>query len=320
MNAARLRIPWAAVAALALAGCEKPAMDRIQGYVEGEYVYVASPLAGTLESLAVARGDHVAAGAKLFALESKREKAAREEMSRRLAEARAKFEDARKGKRPTEIDSLEAQVRLAEAAKDYSEREMARQESLYLKSAAAMQEFDKARSTLEQELQRVTQLKADLKTARLGSREDQIAAAEAGVKAAEATVAQADWDLEQKTLAATQTGLVFDTLFRPGEWVAAGKPVVALLPPANVKVRAFVPETKIGGVKIGQAASVLVDGVAAAAAGKVSFISPRAEFTPPVIYSRESRSKLVFMIEIRFDGENAAKLHPGQPVDVKLGD
>ena len=93
----------------------------------------------------------------------------------------------------------------------------------------------------------------------------------------------------------------------------------ALLPPSNIKVRAYVPETKIGAVRIGMPARVIVDGVADPFVGKVSFISPQAEYTPPVIYSRESRTKLVFLIEVRFDPEIASELHPGQPVDVDLG-
>lgn len=116
--------------------------------------------------------------------------------------------------------------------------------------------------------------------------------------------------------AAPQAGLVYDTLFRPGEWVAPGKPIVALLPPANIKVRAFVPETRAGALQVGEKARVAVDGVAENFDGKISYISPRAEYTPPVIYSRESRSKLVFMVEIHFAPAIAAKLHPGQPVDV----
>jgi HlyD family secretion protein len=124
--------------------------------------------------------------------------------------------------------------------------------------------------------------------------------------------------LSQKRQNAPQAGLVFDTLFRPGEWVPSGRPVVALLPPGNIKVRAFVPETEIGTVRVGYGARVHVDGVDQPLAGRVGFISPKAEYTPPVIYSRETREKLVFMIEILFDPAAGAKLHPGQPVDVEL--
>jgi HlyD family secretion protein len=95
--------------------------------------------------------------------------------------------------------------------------------------------------------------------------------------------------------------------------------VVVLLPPANVKVRAFVPEPRIGAIHVGDAATVRIDGVPDEQHGTVTFVSPRAEYTPPVIYSYESRQKLVFMIEIRFADETAALLHPGQPVDVRIG-
>jgi HlyD family secretion protein len=130
---------------------------------------------------------------------------------------------------------------------------------------------------------------------------------------------RAEWDLSQKAQSAPRGGLVFDTLYREGEWVAAGRPVVSLLPPQNIKVRAFVPETRVAAIRPGDPVRVTVDGVKEPFLGKVSFISPRAEFTPPVIYSLESRSKLVFMVEAIFDPDTAAKLHPGQPVDVQFG-
>lgn len=300
-----------------LAGCNSTDSKRIQGYVEGEYVYVASPLAGTLETLSVRRGDQVSAGTPLFALDAVPEKASRDEAERKLAMNRANLEDAKKGKRPSEIESLEAQLKQAQAAVSLSEILLARQQTLIRTSATSREDLDRARSTYEQDRQRVAQLEADLQTARLGSRSDQIAAAEASVRAAEAALARAEWELAQKRLSAPQGGVVFDTLYRPGEWVAAGRPVVVLLPPANVKVRAFVPETQIGAVAMGQEVRVTVDGVNEPFLGKVSFISPQAEYTPPVIYSRESRAKLVFKIEIVFDPRDGAKLHPGQPVDVE---
>ena len=156
-------------------------------------------------------------------------------------------------------------------------------------------------------------------TARLGARDDQVVAAEATVRAQESALARAEWDFTQKKQAAPQAGIVFDTLYRTGEWVAAGRPVVALLPPKNIKVRAFVPQTKLSGIHLGDPFRVSIDGINTPYRAKVSFISPQAEFTPPVIYSKESRSKLVFMIEGSFEPADAEKLHPGQPVDVQFG-
>jgi HlyD family secretion protein len=309
-------LAWMAVAA----GCNNSDPNLVQGYVEGEYVYVASPLPGALESLSVRRGTQVKEGDPLFALDSTVEQAARDEAERRLAQARATFEDVRKGKRPTEIESVKAQLKQARAALKLAESEFARHEALMsVPGATAELEFDRARSGRDQQRQRVAQLEADLTTAQLGSRSDQVIAAEAEVRAREAALAKAEWDLSQKRQSAPKGGLVFDTLYREGEWVAAGRPVVALLPPQNVKVRAFVPQAKIGTIHPGDQVAVSMDSVAQPFVGTVSFISPRVEYTPPVIYSRESRDKLVFMIEATFDPQVAANLHPGQPVDVRVG-
>lgn len=304
------------LAAMLLASCRDPSSDRVQGYVEGEFVYVASPLAGQLDRLDVERGRLVKRGDPLFALENDAEQAARDEAEQRLSQAKANLEDSKKGRRPSEIDSLEAQLRQANAARLLSGQELARQEKLARTGATSVDDLDRARSMNDQNQNRVAQIEADMKTAKLGSRDDIIKAAEAEMRAREAALAKTEWDLSQKKQSSPQDGMVFDTLYREGDWVAAGRPVVVLLPPSNIKVRAFVEQAQVGTIRVGDKVRVFVDGVAEPFAGAVTFISPQAEYTPPVIYSRESREKLVFMIEARFDNATAAKLHPGQPVDV----
>jgi prepilin-type N-terminal cleavage/methylation domain-containing protein len=126
------------------------------------------------------------------------------------------------------------------------------------------------------------------------------------------------WPTRIEDAGASANPIVTDTLYREGEWVPAGSPVVRMLPPKNVKVRFFVPEPQLGAVKVGQAVELACDGCAAKIAATVSFIAPQAEYTPPVIYSRENRSKLVFLVEARPSKDDAVKLHPGQPVDVRL--
>jgi HlyD family secretion protein len=111
---------------------------------------------------------------------------------------------------------------------------------------------------------------------------------------------------------------VYDTLFRVGEWVQAGSPVVQMLPPQNVKVRFFVPETVVGALQPGRVLKIHCDGCAADVTAKITYISTQAEFTPPVIYSNERRSKLVYMIEAHPAVADADKLRPGQPVTVTL--
>jgi HlyD family secretion protein len=149
-------------------------------------------------------------------------------------------------------------------------------------------------------------------------RDKEIAAAQADVDAARAVLAQSDWRLAQRAIASTAKGVVQDTFYSEGEWVASGSPVVSLLPPGNIKLRFFVPETAVGSLKIGQPVRAACDGCSAPVAAKISFISRQAEYTPPVIYSREQRTKLVFLVEARPEPADATKLKPGQPLDVSL--
>lgn len=300
-------------------GCQPSSSNRLQGYLEGEFIYVAAPHAGALESLAVTRGAQVQAGDPLFTLERESETAARDEAARRLAQARANLEDLKKGRRPSEIDSLVATLKQAQASLELSEKELTREASLLASvGGTTEQAVDRARSTRDQHRQRVAQLEAELTTARLGARADQVAAAEANVGALAAALAKAEWNLAQKRQPAPQTGLVFDTLYRPGEWVAAGRPVVVLLPPQNIKLRVFVPESQLASIQLSDPVTVFMDGVSGSVTGRVSFISPKAEYSPPMVYSRDNRQKFVYLVEAEFEPEVAKPLHPGQPVEVQF--
>lgn len=302
--------------AVALGACGAPATDALQGYVEGEYVRVAAPFGGTLVELQAQRGQEVMPNAPLFALEAQSEAAARREALERVSRALAQVDNLRKGLRASEIAAVRAQLSQAEVAAELSTKEHARQLDLVAKGFVSRQRADEAQAARDRDRGKVAELRAQVTTARAGSRPDEIRAAEAEARAAREALAQADWRLKQKTVAATVGGTVVDTLFTRGEWVPAGAPVVTLLPPANVKVRFFVPEARLGGVKVGQTVSLACDGCGAPIEAQIAYIAPRAEFTPPVIYSRDSRSKLVFLVEAKPAPQDAARLHPGQPVDV----
>lgn len=308
----------AVLGVLAFAACREEAPPYYQGYAEAEYVRVALPFAGSLERLDAQRGTRVKAGDALFTLERENEAAARREAEERLHNTEAQLANLQKSRRPSEIEAVRAQLDQAQAALKLSQAQLKRSEQLVAQNFMSRDRLDEARSAQERDRARVAQLTADLATSRLAAREDEIKAARAAVAAAQATLAQADWKLGQKSATAPVAGLVADTLYVKGEWVPAGSPVVSLLPPQNIRVRFFVPEPVIGALRVGQIVNVECDGCAAPIAAKVSFISPQAEFTPPVIYSKESRAKLVFLIEARPAPEDAVKLHAGQPVDVRF--
>ncbi len=302
-----------------LSGCEKKTEPVFQGYAEGEFVLVAAPLAGRLEKLAVARGAQVQAGDLLFVLERSAEQAAVAEAEQQLTGTENRLADLEKGERPSELKAIRSQIDQARAAVELSRREFDRRKSLYTDRVISGEELDRARTALARNEAALAELSARLQTAQLGGRSDAVNAARSEVAAAQSRLEKARWSLEQKSQSAGEAALVFDTLFEPGEFVAAGTPVVSLLPPENIKIRFFVAEPAVATLRIGQPLSISFDGIDRPLAAAIDYISPQVEYTPPVIYSLETRSKLVFMVEAR-PGKEAARLHPGQPLSVRLGD
>jgi HlyD family secretion protein len=309
---------WPALlATAALAGCARETPSGWQGYLEGEFIHVAAPLGGRLEQLSVAKGATVAAGAPLFALERGAELAAQAQAAAQLRAAQALLADLGKGARPSELAALEARLAQARSLAELSALELGRATSLHDKNILADGDFDRARLAHAANQKLVAELDAQLATARLGARADTAVAAEAEVAAAQAALERSEWSVAQKTQTAPRAGLVYDTIYREGETVAPTAPVVTLLPSENIKARFFVPQASLAALKAGDPVRVAVPGLPAPLAARVSYISPRPEYTPPVLYNRENRAKLVFLVEAVFtDAAIARDLHPGQPVDV----
>ena len=301
--------------ALALLGCQKQEEGVWQGYVEGEYVLLASPYAGQLQKLFVRRGDQIEAGKPVFVLEQESERQARAEAEERVKSAQARLENLQVPMREPQIQALRESLNQAKAAKELSRVNLAREEELMKKGYTTKPRLDEARSNYVRDTARVKEAEEQLKNAQMPlGRQGELEGAQAEMAAAKAALAQADWRLEQKSVAAPVTGLVQDTFFVIGEWVGAGKPVASILPPGNVKARFYVPETVLSSMTIGRPIEIRCDGCQPIDA-KVSYVSSQAEYTPPVLYSKESRSKLLFLVEARLPN---SPLRPGQPLDVRL--
>jgi HlyD family secretion protein len=301
-----------------VAGCSGDSNGVYQGYVEGEYVNVGSGVAGRLERLTVERGQTVAADAALFELESTQEAAAVKQAEEALNAAEAQLADMGTGKRTAEVDVIRAQLAQATAAEKQSASQLAR-DSMSLEAGGISQlQLDASRAKHDVDAARVRELKGQLDVAELSGRPALIQAQTSQVAAARAAAEQTRWRLDQTHIAAPQAGVVTDTLYRVGEWVPVGVPVVRMLPPANVKVRFFVPEPSLSGLPVGRKITIRCDGCSSTVTAAVSYVATEPEFTPPIIYSNENRSKQVFMIEARPEEQAGPTpaLRPGQPVQV----
>ena len=317
--AIRFQVLPIAVFSLLSAACNEEKAAGYQGYIEGEYVYLAAPQAGYLKSLDAARGSRVQAGQAVFAIATDPDAQALVEAEARAGSAREKVENLKDPRRPPEIATLEANLQAALASQRLARTRLNQQESLARAKFVSQAALDEARSAFELASAQVEANRQQLATYRstLG-RQSEVRGAEADLQAAAALAEQKRWVVERKAVSAPAEGEVSETYYRPGEWVPAGAAVASLLPDARRRLRFYVPETNLAALRPGQKVEADCDGCAASIRARIDFIAAQAEYTPPVIYSRGSREKLVFRVEAAPDPEQAALLRPGLPVDVHV--
>ncbi|MEP9351703.1 HlyD family efflux transporter periplasmic adaptor subunit [Xanthobacter sp. KR7-225] len=306
-----------AAAPLALVGCGQDGAQSFSGYLEGDLLFIGPEEAGRVTALAVAEGDKVAAGQEIARVEDDLQEADLRAAEAQLKQAQAQLENARSPlQRPEEIAILEAAETRAAAQLDLSRIELGRQKQLVPKGASSQANLDAAQHDYDAKQAALDEARRRISAARIAARAQEIDAAAQAAAAARAQVEAARIRLARRALKAPRAGTVQTLYFRVGELVPAGRPVVSVLPPGLVKVRFFVPEAALPRVALGQEIAVSCDGCPQLTA-KVSFISDAAEYTPPVIYSREERAKLVYLVEAR--PTDPAATRPGQPVTVTLG-
>ena len=301
---------------LALAACGgDPNGASFQGYIEGDFVNVAPEVGGRIVELAVRRGGEVAAGDLLFKLDDTEAKAAVMQASAEMARAEAQLANLKEGQRPPEIAVIEAQIAEAEAALDKARRDFERQKALFDRKVVSEAQLDQAREAITVAEARVTAAKRQRDVAAMPARTPEIDAAERAVDAARAALEQAETRASKYVVDAPVAGRIEDTYYETGEVASAGAPVLELLPADKRKVIFYVPEAARPTLAIGEDVAVSCDGCASSLTGELTFLGSEAEYTPPIIFSRENRGKLMFRAEARLSGE-AAKLPLGQPVDV----
>lgn len=269
-----------------------------QGYVEGNFVYVAPESGGRITTLALKEGQSTEAGQPAFTLDDRSENAQRNEAEARLNQATAQLEDLKAAQqRPEQIAVLKAQEDQARAQAAQAKTDLDRQKSLLERGYTSKAAFDQAQTTFDRATAALAEAQRQITAAELAARTAAINAAEAATRAGDAALAQANVALSKRAVTVPVKAKVQDVFFRVGEVVNAGQPVLSLLPPGNIKYRFYVPEPLLANIRLGQEVSITCDSCPPGLKARVSFISQTTEFTPPVIFSDEERAKLVFKIE-----------------------
>jgi HlyD family secretion protein len=278
----------------------------LSGYIEGENLYLAAPIAGTIATLSVARGDRVTAGEAVFTVDAAQLRAERDQAAASAAAAQAQVATAE-----ARLAQSRASLAAATAQADNAARDLVRYHSAQHANPAsvAQQQVDAAVAAAAN-----TVGQRDAAASDAQAQQEQIGAAQAQLHAQQAALADAQAKLDQLTARAPGAARVQDVFFQQGEWAAANQAVVSLLPDDRVRIRFFVPEQDVARYRVGDRIRFSCDGCAAGLSARVNYISAQPEFTPPIIYSRSSRDRLVFLLEAL--PENPKGLNPGLPVDV----
>jgi HlyD family secretion protein len=324
---AGLALPWAA----ACGNGTPENVVRVSGHVEATEVRVAAEVGGRLLELRPREGDRVQAGEVVARLDSRDVELALDRARAERAQAEAQLRLVRAGARREEITQASAQYRAsaaeiaaAEAELESAEQDLERYESLLQANAGSRKQRDDARarrdvarSRLQAARDRANAGAAVVDRLEAGARHEEVQAAEARVASADAQIATLEKQLHDATLEAPVSGIVTERLVEPGEMLAPRTPLLVLTDLDNAWANVFVDEPYVPRLRLGQTASVFNDAGGEPLQGRVTFISPKAEFTPRNVQTAEERSRLVYRVKVGVDNTNGV-LKPGMPVEAEI--
>lgn len=307
--------------ALLLCACRNTGDDEnvihLNGRIEAPMVDLAPKVTGRVTEVLVREGDRVKAGALLVRLDLGETSIAveREQAGVRAAEARA--EDLEAGTRASEVTAIAAEVTDRRAAVALAEKEAERQRFLLERKVGTRRDYDRARTDLERARAALQASQARLNVAREGTRVKQTAAAEAEADRAQAVLKQSVAIARENEIRAPADGVIVHRLAEPGQLVGAGQPAITMAFANRLYVRTFIPETKLGRVRMGMPARVTVDAFPGREfAARITEISPDAEFTPKAVETKSERVNLVYGAKADLDRGWSEPLVPGQPADI----
>ena len=310
------------VSALLLAGCSRsdhPAGTIVlSGNIEVTDAQLGFKLPGRVAERLVSEGDKVNAGQLIAKLDDAEQK---EEVALRQAEvgvAQAALAELEAGSRPQEIAAAEATLRSAEAERERAHLDFNRQQQLREHDAIADRQIEASRAQLTVAEAHAAEAAAHLKLVQEGPRAETIQQARARVAQARAALELAQTRLDETNLTSPLTGVVLSHNVEPGEFVAAGTPIVTVADIAHTWVRAYIDQTDLGRIRLGEKVAVHTDTFPHKAYdGTIGFIASEAEFTPKTVQTQKERVKLVFRIKVEVANPND-ELKPGMPADVTI--
>jgi len=298
-------------------GAPKPV--SLTGTVEATQVDVSVKITGRIVERLVKEGDAVTRGQLLVRLDDAELAAEARRQEAALRSAQATLRDLRAGARKEEIEDARAGLASAEATREMTQREFSRNDELFRRGLIAAQDVDRARQVYQVAHSQERSARERLGLLLSGSRPDLIEAARWQVTQAESALSQAQSRLKEATIVSPIDGVVLRKNLEAGETANPGVAILTLVNPKDVWLRAYVPETEVGRLKIGDGAKLRVDAFPNRVfTGRLVEIASEAEFTPRNVQTKKERVNLVFRIKIQIDNPDGL-LKPGLPADADVG-
>ena len=291
----------------------------IPGYIEANLSYIAADgVSGQLLTLDVQKGQAITQGQHLFTLDSAQYQFKNQADQHNVSAKLANYEDLLTGKRPAYIKQVEADIAQQQENLGYLQKRYNRAKLLLENNSTSQQEYDLANSQYEQAQAHLASLQYQKNIYTLKAREQQIISAKSNAALAKSQQALSYWRVQQTAVKSPSDAIIFDTYYWPGEQVQAGRAVVSLLLSDRIRLIFYLPLDELHSIKLGDSINFTIDGDPRHYPAKISYISPQAEYTPPVIYSQSTRQDLSFKLEAQIDRNFEKSWHPGQPVNVVL--
>jgi HlyD family secretion protein len=292
------------------------------GYVDAKYTYLSSIYTGTIIDLSAEKGAFVKKGDNLFSLDTTPENLA-------VQGGSAQIESAKRNLEAKKIASIQAENNLkitksqeeqAKSNVEFWTKQYERSKILLSKKVTSQADFDNTKNNYVQAQKSYEVAKENINQAKLAfdQSKENAKSTQSDVENLQSILKKNDWDKLQKVIASPSDGFIFDTYYNIGEVVPAGKPVLSLLSPKDIYILFFVNEPSLSKLKVGQAIEISCDNCPNKVTGRVSFISPQAEYTSPLIYSDSEKDQLMFRAEATFDFLKSKELKPGLPVRVNF--
>jgi HlyD family secretion protein len=289
------------------------------GTVEATEARLGFQFAGRIAEILVREGQAVRADAVLARLDDAELEARRRQATARVAAAEALLVELQRGSREEEIAQAAAAVEAARQRYADAQRDRERNRRLYEGGAISLELYQKSATQAEVQEAQLKQAAQQLQLVREGPRQERIEAQRAQVAEARAALSAAEAALANTTIVAPNSGVVTVRHHEPNEIVAPGQPVLTLMDPSDRWVRIYVPEHRIGAIRLGSPAVIRSDTYPDKRySGRVIYISPVAEFTPKAVQTTEERVRLVYAVKVRIEDEPELELKPGMPADVTL--